>query len=352
VRAFAPEWLRARMREVATGRSLMSWGSDADAPIERDAGRPVRFVPGSRFTIRHDEYVHDVHIDEYGGRATPRAVAAGRPIVPVFGDSLAFGVGVRDEETFVSLLAPSLPVRLVNFSMPGSQMLDQLDQLDVLERLDARVAVPTMGVFVVFLGNDLTDVAISAADGEETGRAAAWFSGWLFAMNAALDEHRLVSRWHAVQWARALAVRRVNAARSEPQMEPIFMLMDRAAPLDRVRQGFEAAVDRLVSTAARIRFTPVVIVIPDRFQVNEQMRRDKAALHGVSGASYDPWRPNRLVAEVLGARGLAFIDTTACLDGRAGQYFVRDLHLTAAGHETVARCVGPFVAARLIAASR
>ncbi|HMB81733.1 MAG TPA: GDSL-type esterase/lipase family protein [Vicinamibacterales bacterium] len=351
VRAFAPAWLRARMREVAVGRSLADWGSDADLPVEWDEGRPVRFVPGSQFTIRHDEYMHSVRIDEYGGRASGRAAGGSGPIVPVFGDSMAFGLGVRDAETFVSLMGASLPVRLVNLAMPGSNMLEQLDQRDALERRDARFSAAAWCVFVVFLGNDLTDVA-SAPDGgaDDPGTVRASLSSWLFAANAALDEHWLVRRWYAVQWARALAVRRVNAAWSQPQLESVFAVMDRAVPLDRVRMGFEQAVDRLVRTSVRDHSTPLVIVVPDRFQVNEQLRRDKAALHGVEWSSYDARRPNRLVAETLAARGIAFVDASDCLEGRAGQYYVRDLHLTAAGHETIARCVGPFVAARLTGA--
>ena len=122
-RVFAPDWLRARMREVAVGRSLADWSSDADWPVERDEGRPVRFVPNSRFTVRHED-LHTARIDEHGGRMSGRAADAGWPIVPVFGDSMTFGIGVRDEETFVSLVEPSLPVRLVNFAMPGSELLD------------------------------------------------------------------------------------------------------------------------------------------------------------------------------------------------------------------------------------
>ena len=340
-RTFAPEWLRARMREVAVGRSLADWGSDDAWPVERDEGRPVRFVPGNQFSVRHDEYAHAVRIDEYGGRASGRAVAAGRPIAPVFGDSMTFGIGVRDEETFISLIDRSLPVRLVNFAMPGSELLDQLDALD---RLDARLGAPPLCLFVVFLGNDLTDIASAGdADAGETGPS---LSDGLFMVNRALDDQWMLRRWYTVQWMRALAVRRVNSSRREPQAERVFALMDRAAPLDRVGLTFGHAVDRLVSTAIRLRFRPLIVIVPDRFQVDERIRRDKAALYGVPMASYDPRRPNRLVAETLTARGVAFTDATACLEGRAGQYYVRDMHLTAAGHATLARCVGGFIAER------
>ena len=96
-RALAPAWLCARMREVALERSLIDWGSDA-GPVEFEVGRPVRFVPGREFTVQDDEYVHRVRIDEYGGRASGCVSVGSLPIVPVFGDSMTFGLGVRDEE--------------------------------------------------------------------------------------------------------------------------------------------------------------------------------------------------------------------------------------------------------------
>jgi hypothetical protein len=53
---------------------------------------------------------------------------------------------------------------------------------------------------------------------------------------------------------------------------------------------------------------------------------------------------NRLVIETLAARGIPFIDVSPCLEGRAAQYDVRGGHLRAAGHESVAACVGAFIA--------
>ena len=77
------------------------------------------------------------------------------------------------------------------------------------------------------------------------------------------------------------------------------------------------------------------------------MSRDKAALYGVPLSSYDPLLPNHLVAKTLTARGIAWVDATPCLQGRDAQYYVRDRHVTTAGHATMARCVGAFLGERL-----
>jgi lysophospholipase L1-like esterase len=340
-RAFAPVWLSARMREVSVGRALASWGSDDDWPSDRDRGRPIRFVPGSRFIVRHDEYLHTAQIDEFGGRALGRTDSLTRPIVPVLGDSMTFGIGVRDDETFVSRLDALLPVRLVNLGMPGSELLDQLESLD---RLDELLGAPATCVFVVFLGNDLADIANAVAPhtvgGDDDGAS---LSDWLFSINRAFDESRVMRRSYVAQWARAAAVRVANARREKPQTERVFELMDRAAPLDEIRAAFDQAADRLAASAIRLRFTPLVVVVPDRYQADARIRRDKAALYGVPLSSYDPMRPNQLVADALNARRIAWIDTTPCLADRDAQYYVRDVHLTAAGHATVAACVETFL---------
>lgn len=349
-RAVAPAWLRARMREIAVARSSTDWGSDASWPVERDAGLPVRFVPGGSFTVRDDEFVHAVAIDEYGGRASGRVSAGDQPILPVFGDSMTFGVGVRDEETWVGVAGRSLPVRLVNFGMPGSDLLDHLQALD---RLEARLGSPAVCVFVVFLGNDLTSIASSmepeSRDNDARGPS---LSDRLVAMNQTMQAHALLRRWYIVQWARALAVRAVNSSRRQPQVQGMLALMDRGARLESLRRAFEEAADRLVRASVRFRFSPAVIVIPDRYQVDERLRNDKAALYGVPPSSYDPRQPNHLVTDALSRRGIPFIDVSACLEGRVGQFYPRDGHLTAAGHAAIGDCVRAFLGDRWAARLR
>ena len=312
--------------------------------MERDGDRIIRVVPGSAFTVRYDEYVHEVAIDELGGRASGRGPDDTRPIVPIFGDSMTFGLGVRDRETWVSRVDRSTMVRLENFGMPGT---DLLNQIDVLDRMHARLQAPPICFFVVYLGNDLSSIA-SAMDTDtgDAGAAPASWSGGLFAINEALDERGMLRRLYSVQLTRAMAVRLVHASRYEPQVRSVLALMDRRTSLDRERRAFDQAIERLARTAARLRFAPAVVIVPDRFQVEERSRRDKAAQYGEPVSSYDPRRPNAIVADALIARGISFIDTTECLAGRAGQYYVRDEHFTAAGHETIAACVREFIVDR------
>ncbi len=109
--------------------------------------------------ITHDEYRHDVDIDEYGGRSPGPAALSPGPLIPVFGDSFAFGLGVRDAETFVSVIDARISERLINVGMPGSSLPDELDSLDAL---DGALNAPPPCVFVVFLGNDLEDIEVAA----------------------------------------------------------------------------------------------------------------------------------------------------------------------------------------------
>src|SRR5215471_15181703 len=125
LRIFAPKWLVQEMKEWNLARNAESFGSDVGWQVESIDGRFVRFVPGTQFNVRYHEYNHDVHIDEWGGRAVGGPKPTGqKQLVPFMGDSFVFGIGVQDNETFVSLLnsSPDSNYRFINLGVPGSAL--------------------------------------------------------------------------------------------------------------------------------------------------------------------------------------------------------------------------------------
>jgi len=92
----------------------------------------------------------------YRGREVTRAREAGRPRVVMLGDSITFGYGVRDDETFSAVmetLAP--PLEVVNLGVQGYGT-DQ--ELLKLER-EGLAYAPDVVVLNVCLANDLLDNA-------------------------------------------------------------------------------------------------------------------------------------------------------------------------------------------------
>ena len=83
----------------------------------------------------------------------PLSLAVNRSTVAVLGDSFTFGLGVNDEETFVSVLNNGTGPRFINYAIPGKST-DQ--QLLLLRSLLLREA-PDQVLLVVYLANDILD---------------------------------------------------------------------------------------------------------------------------------------------------------------------------------------------------
>jgi hypothetical protein len=65
--------------------------------------------------------------------------------VAVIGDSMAYGMGVREEERFTALLEQELnkikPSKVRNFSLPGDSMLDNLAKYEIMKSLPFDVII-------------------------------------------------------------------------------------------------------------------------------------------------------------------------------------------------------------------
>lgn len=96
-------------------------------------------------------------LDEGGNRLTGEEgkVAVNRPHILILGDSVAFGLGVSDEETFgASLSQGESPYRVTNMAVPGYGPGQSLLTYEAKGRaLQAAVVI-----FALCLGNDLADV--------------------------------------------------------------------------------------------------------------------------------------------------------------------------------------------------
>src|SRR5262245_13465992 len=155
LRIAGPAWLRQFM----VGTNLdgqIRYGSDAGWPVDSRGGKFVRFKPDTQFNVKYYEYSTIVHTDQWGGRLVPDVKKAdGVPVVPVLGDSFSFGLGVKDEETFINLICKNSDAAYLNLGAPGSSLPNQLD---ILEFRHKELGSPPLYVFVFYVGNDFTDM--------------------------------------------------------------------------------------------------------------------------------------------------------------------------------------------------
>ncbi len=122
--------------------------------IGYDAELGWQLTPGWSGAHHHYDYEVEYDIDANGFRVDPHAETTG-PRVAVLGDSFTFGLGVANDETFVSRLNAENETRqnYLNLSVPGYST----DQELLLFRKTAESIKPEVVLLVVYLANDLFD---------------------------------------------------------------------------------------------------------------------------------------------------------------------------------------------------
>ena len=262
-----------------------------------------------------------VHVDRHGLRGPERGPPPpGARSVLVLGDSMTFGVGVGDEETYPALLEPLLdsalasPARVWN---GGVTALGPQEELLRLEALLPRLS-PDLVLLQLTVANDPLD-ALRWVDGARPLRPDPDAA-------RALEE----SAWLAnplARWSRAYRLVAWRFGRHALRYR--FM----ASP---------AVLDRTVELVARMRERAAprpfaVLIAPTVVQAEGQLTErllDTAAI-------------NRGLVERLTARGIPCLDPLPALRARsaAGEelYIPVDRHWSPAGHRAVALELAPFL---------
>ena len=337
LRLFSPDWLSLRMKELTAGAPC-EFGTDRHWPAVMVDGNFKRFEPNSNFAVRHLEYDNRAHIDELGGRSTRHK--EGAVLVPFLGDSFTFGLGVEDEETYVSLLSELSEGRFLNLGVPGSALHNQSD---IIELRHDELGRPPLYVFSFFIGNDFCDIeGHYKRQTPQKGRRPGEEASWLHRINQVVYHNNILKRIYAIQFVRGQVLRFMNRSTSTFTL-PIFQICRTDKPYLATAQEFlRKELERLQGIAARLQFDMVFILLPSEYQVHTKHMKIKAQYYGIDEAVLDMHAPNRLLEGELKRLGIGFIDTTDCL-GRNERlddlYYVQDKHFTRYGHQAAAECI-------------
>ena len=333
-----PTWLEQRMQELTIGRPYR-YNSDQDWPVIRDNGIFRQFKSYSEFVVRHYEYEHRVRIDDRGGRITPYPAEAVK-IVPFLGDSFTFGTGVEDGETFLSRMAAASSYRFLNLGVPGSALHNQLDIVDM--RHD-ELGQPKHYVFIVFMGNDLTDIRkkYEPQPSNATLRDRRQAYGWLRRINDVVYHHGVLKRLYVIQFVRQRLLAVFNRSNAN-LMLPIYLnFQTNTNYLDNSLIYFEKELQRLQDMATKRGFEYAFIVIPDVHQVNLKRYTEKARYYDLDHRNLSVEQVTNAIAALLKQFRIPYLDLGPCLSQAPldGLYYIQDNHLTPAGHARAARCM-------------
>lgn len=350
LRWFPPLWLADRVARLEATSSDNGFGSDEIWKVVRQQGRFVSFIPETHFKVRHGEFHATATIDELGARRVLPGRSA-RPIVGCLGDSFTFGVGVADDQTYVSRLQEPLDCRLVNLGVPGAALPQERW---IVEHRHEELGRPPLYVLFFFLGNDFDDMIRTRRNAYATEpdqpnhpvfrqeETPAW------RLNS-LANRSFLRRSYAFQVLKrgAMSLTKTDFPRDE-----VFRIMDvrDKAYQEEAWSCLEAELDAFQALASRMSFKLLVVFVPDRHQTSARRRTMQARYYRLDEKDLDPTCLNRLLAAALRRRGIPYINPTACLQNAAdadGFYYVNDNHFTALGHAAFAKAVAGPLSARI-----
>lgn len=257
--------------------------------------------------------------------------------VYVLGDSLMFGYGVAIEDAFSRSLENWLKehgvasVEVVNGGVPGWGTAQQ--HLFFEETVDT--VQPDVVILGLFVGNDILDNLQFARP--NLGRVGSWrkqgFRTWF-------RENSQLYIW----------LRRQYNERTErwENLERLGVDTHATTPPEKIRRGIELteeALGRLAESTRRRGIDLLVMLIPRREQVYDDLFRDVLARHALAADAYDARQPNQRLAEETRAQGVAVLDLLEPLSAAASTdrelYF--PVHLTPSGNTVAGAAAGRFL---------
>jgi len=358
-------------------------GSAAGAYATDDPVVGFKPCPGFRGRFVHPEYGGEtvtLSAQGFRGDDVPAEKPAGERRVAVLGDSIAFGLGVKDGETIASRLGPLLgpDYRAINASLPGYGTLHEL----IVFSRDVAPLSPDVVIVAFYAGNDLDDNESRARRLEGAGLLSDWL-----VLDDEFREANLSGRRggrsrkeaHEERRTNPLPIRRAYWDRSSALFRTVAGRIDAflvgrglaEAPAVYNWQLLQA-MEKNLSTAARRDFdlTGVILkalkdrveasggqlavaVLPVKIQCEPEAFESLCTRFRLDPARFDLEQIGRLVVASARERGIAAIDLLPALRAAiaAGEEpFYREGHLRALGHERVAETLASFLRAEGLAA--
>lgn len=321
---------------------IAGWPPATFSPWVRSDSRGFRLAPDISLRMQEAEYDVEVATNSLGMRDDEPGPKSG-PRVLLLGDSFAMGYGVERGHLFADRLEAELGIDVENAGTGGYEIVQQPR---VLAELGPRLQ-PDLVVYALYLGNDL------AQNDEWEVRP----DGTLHNLTRQYPVRR-PGEWKLARLARN-AVYGLRKSRGEQDgewlpFEGYLALCER--DLGEAAAADYAESDRLLGELAdesrRLGGQLLVVLLPYRSMVEAEARESLARRVPDLERRYDLARPAREIGARLAARGIAYADATPFLveeHRRLGRplYYPIDGHLTAEGHDAVARFLAPLVRERL-----
>jgi lysophospholipase L1-like esterase len=304
-------------------------------------------------TFRTADFVMHVTTDGQGLRnPPPPGAATARHRVLVVGDSITFGWGVNNDQTFVALLQQKLRgegTAVMGAAMPGLGTAQET----MLVRRFAPEFHPDVVVLSFTLNDYLDNAHLQQLYPIENGRVVSLVRiSRLRRFRLWIRHHVLVVNpvWDFITEKRGKGI---DKAASFREFASLLFQPAQAVEADPRYQLTLRYIDAFAAEARAYGAAPVIMINGDRHvAVQKDMERLRAE-SAAPGAARDGTAVVTTLAADLRARGLAVVDTTPAFRAAAAQaplYFKyhSDDHWTARGHQVAAEVLAQELCAGLL----
>ena len=303
---------------VAFGSPLPETAWQTFALHQPDSDLIYGMVPGTSHRWVTDEFEEVAQINRHGLRGSPIGEKE-RPRIIVLGDSMTFGQGVRDEETYASQLegmfySDGLSVQVINAGVKGYGT-DQAYKLFTTRLRGSNPDIVVLALYANDLGDNINlslfEIGHNRLVPLDATRHPLYRQGRMLALAPSFIANSHLGR---------LLIPRISGIGAfDPRTET-----PAAEPLQWVRRKFELVVAELVRMGAEDGFEVVLLGIPSRDDAPDQY----------------------LWLETADRSGVPFLDLNRIHEWREERgrfFFEKDPHLNVSGHREVAEVLHRFL---------
>lgn len=286
------------------------------------------------YTLQPGHLEKDMSINAEGYRGWPVCPADPTPLICVLGDSVPFGIGVRDKQTYPFLLQSELRkaglrVNVLNAGVPSYNLRQ------AFERFRKEVSLRYKPDLVIV--QSANDVMLVTHYREKWNPDATWAT---VRMKGGVNRSRFLAKWAFYNYGLEAF------GKSAPEKE-----FHREFAPDRMAEGISRMLKVQLDYLAGLKI-PVILLPNDPFYYpgagdsrNRELKRwwEFAFYHRMWAPLVD--RYNRILADAADPdRGIHFFDSRALMDGLGREGLYADfIHLSPAGNALLAKALAEFI---------
>ncbi len=264
--------------------------------------------------------------------------------IAALGDSFAVGAAVAYSDNYLERLESTLPgVELLNFGVSGTGPREYLEILQT----HAQAFGPDLVLVSFFVGNDVTE-SLAVPRGIDPRQYLLYLAlqrGGRLLRQPSIGSpagDRLAGSGYSPAQFLEIEARRLEICHTPipPDLEKKWL---------RALERINAIADLCRSTGKRV----AVVLIPDEFQVNDQLRDAARLAAGWKADEIDLELPQARLLEFLSQRQIPCLDLLPVLKQCSGAYALRDTHWNALGNRVAASAIADWLRAEdLVPVSR